>query len=86
MKSPTIEELGLMSIQEKAKLDAANVAIKERDSETKFVETMAKIQLEGLELDQKAAQQDAETARELVRDMTSIADTFERVNKNNKET
>ncbi len=82
MQSPTIEELGLMSIQEKSKLDSANVAIKERDSETKFVETMAKIQLQGLELDQKAAQQDAETAREIVRDIKDMSDTFERVNQN----
>jgi len=85
MQSPTIEELGLMSIQEKAKLDAANVAIKERDSETKFVEAMAKIELQGLELDQKAAQQDAETAREVIRDIKDMSDTFERVNQNKEK-
>lgn len=85
MQSPTIEELGLMSIQEKAKMDAANLALKERDSETKFIETMAKIQMQGLEIEQKGAQQDAETARDLVKDITSMANTFERVNKNHEQ-
>lgn len=86
LQTPSIEQLGLMSIQEKAKLDAANLALKERDSETKFIEAMAKIEMQGLEIEQKGAQQDAETARELVRDLTTMADTFERHEvKNSKE-
>lgn len=81
LQAPSIEQLGLMSIQEKSKLDAANVAIKERDSETKFMQTVAQIELQGLELDQKAAQQDAETAREVIRDLTEMSNTFERMTK-----
>ncbi len=84
LQNPTIEELGLMSIQEKSRLDAANLALKERDSETKFIETMAKIQMQGMEIEQKGAQQDAETARELVRDLTTMADTFERTKKDER--
>jgi len=76
MQSPTLEEISLMSVQEKAKVDAANMAIKKQDSEVKFMETMAKIQLEGLELDQRMAQQEAENAREMVRDLSSISDKF----------
>lgn len=81
LQDPSIEQLGLMSIQEKAKLDAANVSLKERDSETKFLEAIAKIEMQGLELDQKAAQQDAETTREVIRDLTEMSKTFERVKK-----
>lgn len=84
LQTPSIEQLGLMSIQEKAKLDAANMQLKERDSETKFMEAMAKIEMQGLELDQKAAQQDAETTREVIRDLTEMGKTFERVSKGDK--
>lgn len=76
MQSPTLEELSLMSIQEKSKLDTANVALKERDSEVKFLETMAKIQMQGLELDQKKAQQDAENAREVIRDLNEVSNNL----------
>ncbi len=85
LENPSIEQLGLMSIQEKAKLDATNLSLKERDSETKFIEAMAKIQMQGLEIEQKGAQQDAETARDLINDITAMADTFERVSQRNKQ-
>lgn len=86
LQAPSIEQLGLMSIQEKARLDAAQMALKEKDSETKFIETMAKIELQGMEIDQKAHQQESENVREVLKDLTAMADTFERTNKNqNKE-
>lgn len=85
LQAPSIEQLGLMSIQEKARLDAAQMALKEKDSETKFIETMAKIELQGMELDQKAVQQESENVREVLKDLTSMADTFERVNNGNQE-
>jgi hypothetical protein len=81
LETPSIEMLGLMSIQEKARLDAANMAIKEKDSETKFIETMAKIELQGMELDQKKHQQESENVREVLHDLTAMADTFERTNR-----
>jgi hypothetical protein len=43
LKSPTQEMIEVMAIQERAKIDAATVSIKERDSETKFLEVMSKI-------------------------------------------
>ena len=85
LQAPSIEQLGLMSIQEKARLDAANMALKEKDSETKFIETMAKIELQGMEIDQKAHQQESENVREVLKDLTAMADTFERTNEKNKE-
>ena len=78
MNSPTIEQLGMMSIQEKAKLDAANMAIKARDSETKFVDTMAKLEMQGIELDQKEAEMQAENSRQVVRSLADIAEEFAR--------
>lgn len=83
MRSPTLEELSLMSIQEKSKVDAANVAIKERDAELKFMETMAKIQMEGIEVNQKAQQQDAENARAIINDLSKMSDHFLTLNKEN---
>jgi hypothetical protein len=77
LQSPTIEQLGMMSIQEKTKVDAANLAIKERDSETKFLETMAKVQMSGAELDMKAAQQDAETTRETIKAVVELSKNME---------
>jgi len=74
MQSPTIEELGLMSIQEKSKVDAANMAIKENESETKFIETMAKLEMQGIELDQKEAEMHAKNAREMVRSLTDLSE------------
>lgn len=44
LNSPTPEELGMYAVQEKAKVDAANVAIKQQDSNAKFLEIMAKVQ------------------------------------------
>src|SRR5579872_3380557 len=85
MRSPTLEELSLMSIQEKSRVDAANLAIKERDSEMKFVETMAKIKMEGIKVDQQAAQQDAETARDLIQDIARMSEDFEGRGERNRE-
>ena len=82
LQSPTIEQLGLMSIQEKAKVDAANLALKERDSEAKFLETVAKIQMSGAELDMKAAQQDAETTRESIKAVVELSKSLEKENQN----
>jgi hypothetical protein len=44
------------------------------------METLARIRLEGLELNQKAAQQDAENARELLSDLTKMSDNFMKLN------
>ncbi len=78
LNSPTIEELGVMSIQEKAKVDAATLALKERDAETKFLDVMAKIEMSGAEIDMKEAQQDAETAREEIKAVVELSKLLEK--------
>lgn len=82
LQAPTMEELGMMSIEEKAKVDAANLAIRERDAETKFLDVMNKIQLSGAELDMKAAQQDAETTRESIKAVVELTKLHEKEREN----
>jgi hypothetical protein len=43
LNEPTEIGLGMISIKEKAQKDAADSAVKERDSETKFIEMMSKV-------------------------------------------
>lgn len=66
LQSPTQEQLGMMMIQEKSQMDAASIAIKERDSETKFLEVMSKIRNADVDQELKAAQVDAEQTRSAV--------------------
>lgn len=73
LQSPTQEQLGLMAIQEKAKIDAANISIKERDSETKFLELMSKIQSESVQNEIKLAEIDAENTRSAVDSAINIS-------------
>ena len=80
LQSPTIEQLGLMSIQEKAKVDAANLELKQRDAETKFMEVMAKLEMAGVEIDAKLAQQDAENTRESIKAVIELSKQMENEN------
>lgn len=66
LASPTPEQLGMMAIQEKSRVDSANLTLKERDSETKFLEVMSKIRNADVENELKAAQVDAEQTRTAV--------------------
>jgi hypothetical protein len=73
LQSPTQEQLGMMAIQEKAKVDAATISIKERDSETKFLELMSKIQSESVQNEIKLAEIDAENTRSAVDSAINIS-------------
>lgn len=73
LQSPTPEQLGMMAIQEKAKIDAANLSIKERDSETKFLEVMSKIRNSDVENELKLAEIDAENSRTAVESALNIS-------------
>lgn len=66
IQAPSEANVALYAIEQKAKVDAANIAIKERDSETKFIETISKIRNAGVETELKAAQIDAENTRSAV--------------------
>jgi len=63
LQSPTQEMIEVMAIQERSKIDAGNLALKERDSETKFLEVMSKIRNADLENEIRLAEVDAEQAR-----------------------
>lgn len=70
LQSPTQGQLGMMAIeqqaqrdQEKAVLDAGNLAIKEREAETKFLELMAKVKAGEIESEVSLAKADAENTR-----------------------
>jgi multidrug efflux pump subunit AcrA (membrane-fusion protein) len=66
LQSPSDAEIAVMAIQEKAKVDDANLAIKARDSETKFIETISKIRNSHVDNELKAAELDAENTRSSV--------------------
>lgn len=71
MQSPTDAEVGVMMVQERAKVDAATIAIKAKDSETKFLETLSKIRNQDVQNELKAAEIESENARTSV---TSVID------------
>lgn len=81
LQSPTQEMIEVMAIQERAKVDAANIAIKERDSETKFLEVMSKIRNADVENEIRLAEVDAEQARTQVDAAISISKHMHEVTK-----
>lgn len=66
LQSPSEGQIGAMLVQQKAQNDAANTAIKARDSETKYIETLSKVQTAGIDQQLKAAQITAEHERTAV--------------------
>ena len=66
LKAPTQTEIEVMAIQERARIDTANLEIKERDSETKFLDVMSKIRNADVENELKMAEIDAENTRSAV--------------------
>lgn len=73
LQAPTDAELAVMELQEKAKVDAAELEIKERDSETKFIETMSKIRNADTQNELKKAEIDAENTRTAVDSMLNVS-------------
>lgn len=74
LQAPTETQIGQLLIEEKSRTDAANIAIKERDSQTKFIETMAKIGNDEIENELKAARIDAENTRSAVDSLIKMSD------------
>lgn len=71
--SPTQGQLGAAALelqaqrdQEKAAVEAANTGIKKQDADTKFIETLAKVQNMNVENELKAAEVNAENTRSAV--------------------
>lgn len=73
LQSPTAEQIGVMAIQEKSQLDAASISIKERDSETKFLEVMSKIRNADVENELRMAEIDAENTRTAVESALNVS-------------
>ncbi len=76
LQSPTDAEVGVMLVQEKAKTDAANISIKARDSETKFIETIAKIRNAEVQVDLKGAEIAAENERSALDSMIKVNESI----------
>lgn len=66
LQSPSPGQLGAMALQQQARTDDANVAIKNRAEDTKFIEIISKIQNADVEMALKASEVDAENARTAV--------------------
>lgn len=73
LQSPTPEQVGVMAIQEKSKADSANMAIKELDAETKFLQVMSKIRNQEVDAELKEAELEAENARTAVEALASLS-------------
>ena len=63
LQDPSEKEIALAELEEKSRIDAANVAIKERDSQTKYLELISKIRSEEVQAEVGMAKADAENAR-----------------------
>jgi hypothetical protein len=73
LQSPTQEQIEMIAIQERAKIDSANLSIKERDSETKFLEVMSKIRNTDVENEIRMAELDAENTRTAVESALNVS-------------
>lgn len=73
LQSPTQAQIEIMAIQEKARIDAANLEIKERDSETKFLDVMSKIRNADVQNELKMAEIDAENTRTAVEHTLNVS-------------
>lgn len=85
LQSPTQEMIEIMAIQERSKIDVANLSIKERDSETKFLEVMSKIRNADLENEIRLAEVDAEQARTQVDAAINISKHIHETKKETRE-
>lgn len=66
LQSPTDAEVGVMMVEERSKVDAANISLKEKESEIKFIEVLAKVKAEDLRNELKIAQMENEKNRHAV--------------------
>jgi hypothetical protein len=85
LQSPTQAQIEIMAIQEKARIDAANLEIKERDSETKFLDVMSKIRNADVQNELKMAEIDAENTRTAVEHTLNVSKHLHETSKENVE-
>jgi 5'-3' exonuclease len=73
VQSPSEGQVAMMAIEQKAQNDAANLELKERDSQTKYLETISKIRNADVQNELKAAELDAENTRSAVEAAINIS-------------
>jgi uncharacterized transporter YbjL len=84
LQAPAISELALMQLQTEAQSSAANIAIKQRDSDTKFLELISKVRNEKVDQELKASEIDARNARSQVGAFVSLSEHLHDVTKGNE--
>ena len=78
LQSPSQTQVEQMFIQQKSQVDSANIAIKAKDSETKFLETLSKIRNADIDGELKAAKLSAENERSAVESLLEISEHINR--------
>jgi len=73
LEQPTDIQVKMMELSERAQKDSTDGAVKQRDSETKFIDVMSKIRNEQVDNELKAARIDAENSRSQIDAMISIS-------------
>lgn len=66
LQQPTPVQLKMMELSQQGSIEAANVSVKERDSETKFIETLAKVRNMDVDAELEMAKVDSENERSAV--------------------
>lgn len=66
LQSPSDGQIAIMEIQQKSQDDSANLQLRQRDSDTKFIEVISKIRDSDVQNQLKAAEIDAENTRSSV--------------------
>jgi hypothetical protein len=82
LQSPTEAQVEAMYVQQKSQTDAANIAIKARDSETKFLEVMAKVQGADVDRELKAAEIMAEKERHSIDTVLKVSEQINKASQN----
>ena len=73
LKAPAKETLEAIKIEEKSKKDAAELNIKQREQDLKFLELLEKVRDSAINNELKAAEIDAEDTRSLIEELTEQA-------------
>lgn len=74
LQSPTDADVGVMVVQQKAQTDAANLDLKQRSEDTKFLQVISQIRDSDVQNQLKAAEIDAENTRSSVESAVKIGE------------
>jgi hypothetical protein len=74
LQSPSEGQVAVMAIQQKAETDASNLELRQRDSDTKFLQVISQIRDSDVQNQLKAAEIDAENTRSSVESAVKIGE------------